>query len=81
METSIADIAEWANSLTVIALLVFIVWSGFKKKWVFGWVYDESKKELMGQLAVARREANDWRELAMKGTDFAEKLAENGKPE
>lgn len=79
METSVGDIVEFAasiaSSLTVGGLLILIFYGGFKRLWVFGWVHEEAKSELLKQLAASKQEAAEWRAFAMKGTAFAERAA------
>lgn len=48
-----------------VAILLVILWGGAKGYWVFGWVY-----------RMKERESDFWRELALKGTDLAEKTVE-----
>ena len=62
----IAQGTDWIDLLLgqgglLVALLVVIV-TGTKRIWVFGWLYQEKKKEM-----------EQWRELALRGTTLAEK--------
>ena len=64
-DVGIVEITKYANSLSVVAVLVLILLGGFKRWWVFGWHYKQVEQE-----------KNDWRELALKGTSLAEELTE-----
>jgi len=44
----------------VFALVV--LWAGYKKYWVFGWIYSDTVKE-----------KKEWKEAAMRGVVVAEK--------
>lgn len=67
----------------VAALLLVILWGGFREKpwWVFGWVYRDLEKryEQRGEQLDKRAELIDqWWQTASKATATAEILA--GKP-
>ena len=72
METSLGDLVEFGSSLTVVGLLLVIFWGGLTRKWVFGWVHEEMRAELLRQLVVERKEKLEWRTYAMKGFALAE---------
>ena len=46
----------------VIGLLVVIIATGFRRYWVFGWVYDQ-----------VRAERDEWKAMALEGCDLAER--------
>ena len=73
-ETTLTDLAAWADSLTVVGLLIFIFYTGVKKPpaWVFGWMHREWKAELLKQLAVQKQELDAWRAAALTGTKLGE---------
>jgi len=56
----------------VIALLISIVYGGYKKWWVFGWIYKESES----RTAKAEGERDDWRDIALHGTHIAEQTVD-----
>jgi hypothetical protein len=58
---SVHDILQLVNSAGVVGMLVLILWGGFKKWWVFGWQYRQTKNEL-----------ETWREIALRGISTAE---------
>lgn len=33
------------NAAGLLGMLVFIVWSGFKGRWVYGWIYRDMKAD------------------------------------
>lgn len=51
--------------LGTLVLALFILFSGFKRWWVFGWHYRETKEE-----------KNEWKAIAMRSTSIGEKVAE-----
>lgn len=66
-ETTAIDIFEYANKASILVVLIFIIYSGYKKWWVFGWQY----KEMVQAFLEMREEKNAWRETALKGKDIA----------
>jgi hypothetical protein len=48
-----------------LVLALFILFSGWKRWWVFGWHYKE-------QVA----EKNEWKKAALRGTQLAEKVVD-----
>lgn len=62
-----AEILPLINSGGVVAILLFIIYFGITRKWVFGWQYAECRKEM----ERAREEAQKWEALALKGTRLA----------
>lgn len=66
--TDLGTIAGFADKVGVVALLIFILFSGMKRWWVFGWTYKEE-----------RERSQEWRDLALTGTRIAEHIAENAK--
>lgn len=51
--------------LGTLVLALFILYSGWKRWWVFGWHYKETVEE-----------KNEWKEAALRGTKIAEKVVE-----
>lgn len=48
----------------VVVILLFILFTGLKKMWVFGY-----------QLVEEKEEKKMWREIALRGTSIAEQVA------
>ena len=51
------------SNISVVGLLFFILWSGLKQWWVWGWLYQQSEKE-----------KNEWKNLALRTTGLAEHI-------
>jgi hypothetical protein len=49
---------EAAKNVTVVSLLVFFIYGGIKKWWVFGWVYQASEEERKELKAIVFRTLN-----------------------
>ena len=62
----IEDILSKAD---VVGILVFIIVSGMKKVWVFGWIYIQT----MHDLEEMRSERDEWKELAWNNSGLAER--------
>ena len=45
----------------MLGILLFIIISGYRKWWVWGWLYQSSE-----------REKEEWKRLALQGTNLAE---------
>jgi hypothetical protein len=54
----------------VTGLLVFALIGGFRKWWVFGWQYTETA-----------RERDEWKRLALGGTELSERAIQVAKGE
>lgn len=63
METQIVDLV--LGPLGTLVLSLVIIFTGMKKKWVFGWVYEEKAKE-----------NKEWKTAALRGTHAAEKAVD-----
>lgn len=62
------NILPLINSGGVVATLLLIVYFGLKRKWVWGWQYEELRKD-----------RDLYRQMALRGTDAAEAAAEVAK--
>lgn len=62
-----AEILPLINSGGVVAILLFVIYFGITRKWVFGWQYKECREEQ----ERLREEAEKWEQLALKGTRLA----------
>lgn len=57
------QILDLITDFGIIGLLVFIIFAGMKKWWVFGWQYRECKREL-----------DDWRTIALRALNVSESV-------
>lgn len=64
-EVTIGQILDVAERLTVVGLLLIIMVGGFKRWWVWGWMYDE-----------ARADGAEWKGIAMTGASVAEQAVD-----
>jgi hypothetical protein len=69
---SITDILKYISSVGVVGILVVAMYGGYKKWWVFGWNYRESEERTQ----KAEKERDDWRDLALHGTNLAEQTVD-----
>jgi hypothetical protein len=67
-----AKIIEWLRDAGMIGVLVFIMYGGYKRWWVWGY----QAEELRTQLADMRRERDAWQAKAMEGADKSVQLAQ-----
>jgi hypothetical protein len=56
---------NWPEVGVIGVLVLGIVWTGFKRKWVFGWIFDQTMAGLQEQLRLKSIEANEWKRLAL----------------
>ena len=49
-----------ASDAGLLGFLIFVIWSGLKKKWVFGWYAEE-----------VAQDRDEWKEAAKAGTYLA----------
>jgi hypothetical protein len=59
---TIQELLDILSQAGVLGMLVFIIYGGYKRLWVWGWSYAEKAKE-----------AEEWKRLALSGTALAEK--------
>lgn len=69
---TITDLLKYVSQAGVLGLLVIILFGGYKKWWVFGWIYRESEE----RTSKAEKERDDWRDLALHGTNLAEQTVD-----
>jgi hypothetical protein len=72
----VIDVFQFINDIGLIGVAALIIWGGLKRKWVFGWTHEEVKTDLRQQLDRIAQDRDDWRALALKGTEFAERFAD-----
>jgi hypothetical protein len=63
MDIELGQVLRWVSDLGVIGLLLIIIWSGHRRLWVWGW-----------QLEAAERREDEWRQMALKGTEIGERV-------
>jgi hypothetical protein len=69
---TITDLLRLISQGGVLGLLIFLVFGGYKQWWVFGWLYREEKD----RTTKAEKERDDWRDLALHGTNLAEQTVD-----
>jgi hypothetical protein len=52
----------------LVGFLLVTLWTGLKRKWVFGWQHEECIQEKL-----------EWKRLALRGTDLADDGVKVGK--
>lgn len=57
----LVQVTRVVSDLGLVGLLLVILFGGIKQWWVFGWTYDQ-----------ARRERDEWKTMALSGTTLAE---------
>lgn len=67
-----ADVLKLLSQGGVLGLLVYIIVGGYKQWWVWGWVHTEEKERTL----KAEKERDDWRDLALHGTNLAEQTVD-----
>lgn len=71
-DVSITDAFKWVSQGGILGVLVFILVGGYKKWWVWGWIYQDAEE----RAAKAEKERDDWRDIALTGTSVAEKTVD-----
>lgn len=77
---SLEPILDALNSPgAVVSLLVLILWTGARGKWVFGWIVDRMEKtyserfvQYEQRIAQAEQRGDEWKAAALAGTELAE---------
>lgn len=80
------DLLDYLSRASIVTFLIIIVYGGYKRWWVFGWVYREKIEELTAtkveytiNFNAIRDEKNAWRETALKGASIATQAFEEAK--
>jgi hypothetical protein len=55
----------------IVGLVIFILITGYKKLWVFGWVYRERIERDASALREIAQEKDAWRDTALKSSKIA----------
>lgn len=71
-DVTIADLLKYISQGGVLGLLTLILFGGYKRWWVFGWLY----KEAQDRTIKAEKEKDDWRDIALHGTSLAEQTVD-----
>lgn len=69
---TIQTVLKYVSQAGTLGMLVIILFGGYKKWWVFGWIYRESEK----RTEKLEKERDDWRDLALHGTNLAEQTVD-----
>ncbi len=65
----IGQIVEIFANASVPTMLIVLGYGGYKKWWVFGWLYERE-----------RQEKDEWKHAALKTTNLAAAFAARSKP-
>jgi hypothetical protein len=58
---TVVELVELFRDAGLLGALVLWIWMGLKKLWVWGWAYDEMRKD-----------RDEWKRLALSGARTAE---------
>jgi hypothetical protein len=61
-----------AEKLTLVGVLLLALIGGWRKWWVYGWVYEDLKKDK----AVSDEEAKRWREQSFRQAGTLDRVVE-----
>lgn len=64
------SILDWINSGGIIGLLAFIIISGTRRWWVFGWQY----KDLEDRFKKVEESNTMWMQVALRGVHVTEQI-------
>lgn len=67
---AIAELLALARDAGTVSMLIMVLWGGWRKIWVWGWLYRE-----------AIRERDAWKRIALEGHVNQERLLEMVKRE
>lgn len=65
-------ILDVVSRLGVASLLVLILVGGWRRWWVFSWVY----QDLSERMDLMRKERDEWKEIALRSANLASTLDE-----
>lgn len=60
----------------ITGILIAIILSGARGLWVYGRTYQERTQSLMSRIEELKQERDEWRRMALKGSDVAEKAVD-----
>lgn len=67
-EITLQDTLKYVSQIGVLGLLIIVLYGGYKRLWVWGWLYREQE----ARINKLERERDDWRDIALHGTTLAE---------
>lgn len=73
--TGITEVLNIIPKIGVAALLIIIIYGGFRQWWVFSWTYNE----LLSRHEKLREDRDRWQEIALRASNLAELLADKKK--
>ena len=56
---------SWAQTGVIGFLVLGVLWTGFQKKWVFGWVHREQVEKLEAEVLRERQRGDEWEAVAL----------------
>lgn len=68
--SAVDDFLKIASKLSVVSILIFVVYGGWKKWWVFSWVY----VDLLDRHEKLRKERDEWKAIALRSTNLVETM-------
>jgi hypothetical protein len=71
-ELSLQEALKYVSQAGVLGFLIIVLYGGYKKWWVFGWLYRESE----ARTVKTEKERDDWRDIALHGSTIAEKTVD-----
>lgn len=73
--TSLDGILSVISDLGVVAILALVIYGGFRRWWVFSWIYTD----LLDRHEKLREDRDKWQALALRASNLAEIIAEQKK--
>lgn len=70
--TDLQDALKYISQIGVLGVLTVVLYGGYKRWWVFGWIYQQSEI----RVEKLEKERDDWRDLALHGTTLAEQTVD-----
>lgn len=64
-QITLSQVITTVRDAGAIGILVMILLGGYKKWWVWGYMYESAIKE-----------RNEWRNIALRGTELADRIVE-----
>lgn len=63
---------KYVSQAGVLGFLIVVLYGGYRKWWVFGWIYRDSEVRTQ----KIEKERDDWRDIALHGTNLAEQTVD-----
>lgn len=67
---------DWAQTGVIGGLVLSVIATGVKKKWLFYWVHEQIVEGLRIQLAVKTKEGEEWKRLALRQAGIVEQTVD-----